>query len=109
MGASAGARADQRDVLRGKHLVSLDVKALTKKLTSVWSAVVLEHHGSLPVQDSSGWDLDGTPLERGRHPIGSVLKAWLEANPSPTEAQLDDVLTQLRRHAMDWATRGVAA
>lgn len=108
VGACAGAHAD-RGVLQGRHLVGMDAKALTRKLTAVWSAVVKESGGVIPSFDGGGWDVDGSPLERGRHPVGSVLKAWLETNSSPTETQLDDVLTQLRQHAMDWARKGVAA
>lgn len=103
-GASAGAHAAApRAPIQGHHLEGLEPKALTHKLTAVWSAVVLEHGGTLPAQDSSGWDHDGTRLERGTRPVGSVIKAWLEAHARPTAVQLDDALTKLRDHAQAWA------
>lgn len=107
-GAAAGAfaaahAAAPRAPINGYHLEGLDPKTLIRKLTAVWSAVVLEHDGTLPVQDSSGWDHDGTRLERGKHPIGGVIKTWLEAHPQPGAVQLDDALAKLREHAQAWA------
>lgn len=108
IGAAAGASAAApaaapRTPIQGNHLEGLGPKALTHKLTAVWSAVVLEHGGTLPAQDSSGWDHDGTRLERGKHPIGGTIKTWLKAHPRPGATQLDDALTKIRGHAQAWA------
>ncbi|SES21235.1 hypothetical protein [Lentzea albida] len=105
VGAHADAQADPRTPIHGQHLVGLDPKALTQKLTAIWCAVVREHNGSLPIQDGGGWDVDGTPLERGRHPIGGSIKAWCEQWRNPTVEALDAVLTQIRGDARLWAER----
>jgi hypothetical protein len=52
-----------------------------------------------------GWDLDGSPLERGTHPIGGSIKRWAEMWPNPTVAALDSVLDQIRADARLWAER----
>lgn len=105
VGARAGAQADPRRPIHGQHLVGLDPKALTQKLTAVWSAAVKESGGTLPIQDGGGWDVDGSPLERGKHPIGGRIKEWAEAWRNPTVEALDAVLDQVRGDARLWAER----
>jgi len=90
--------------------VNLDEAALTKKLTSVWCAVVQEHGGRHPLAEEHGWEPDGTPRGRDPHPAGARIKSWIQKNPTRTAADLDAVLTKLREHARAWATQqGVAA
>lgn len=103
--AHAGAHADQKDVLRGKHLIGLDPATLTQRVTSLWCSVVREAGGVLPTQDPGGWDLDGVPLDRGRHPVGTRLKAWAESGVARTVADFDKAIEQVRAHARDWATK----
>jgi hypothetical protein len=99
VGAPAGARAG----IRGEQLLDLDAKALTRKLVAVWSAVVTENGGTLPVLDGGGWDHDGTPLGRDQHPAGRQIKAWVDAYPHPRAEELDDALDKIRQHARQWA------
>jgi hypothetical protein len=78
-------------------------KTLTKTLTSVWCAAVIENGGYLPQQGEAGWEPDGEAKVRGTHPIGSQIKAWITANPTRTAEDIDRALTQIREHAETWA------
>lgn len=114
-GTSSGAappvkvHAGARTGLRGEQLVGMEPKELTRKLVAVWSAVVKEEGAQLPYLESGYWMGHGDFEGREPHPIGGTLKAWLETNPSPTVEHLEDALTKVRQHAMDWARKGVAA
>lgn len=109
MGACADAHAAESKTkprggrISARSLLGLDDPALTKRLVSVWSAVVLENGGELPVQDSGGWEPDGYPVERGKHPAGAQLKAWFEDNDDRSLSVLGDILDRVRVHAAHWA------
>jgi hypothetical protein len=99
-GAPAGARAG----IKGYQLVGEDPKALTRKLVAVWSAVVTENGGILPVLDSGYWDPEGEGRTgREQHPAGRQIKSWVGAYPHPTVSELDTALDQIRAHARKWA------
>ena len=99
MGAHAGARSG----LKGHQLLGEDAKTLTRRLTSVWCAVVTECGGTLPVLDGGGWDHDGTPYGRDPHPVGRQIRAWVEAYRDPRAEELDEFLDNIREHARKWA------
>jgi hypothetical protein len=86
-----------------RSLLGLNDPALTKRLVSVWSAVVLENGGALPLQETGGWEPDGYPVERGKHPVGSQLKDWFKDNHDRSLSVLADILKRVRAHAAHWA------
>lgn len=104
-GAHAMAQPDGRARITGAQLAKLPQRTITQKLTSVWCAVVLEHGGELPGQETEGWGVEDTHVyTRGKHGIGSQIKAWVESMDL-TPGNLEAALTQIREHAEAWATK----
>jgi len=94
-----GARAHaQAAPLRGKHLVGAEPAEMTRRIVAMWTAVLKEHGGQPPQLDSGGWDHEGDPNLRGKHPIGGAVKKWAEQGPR-TAAEIDRVLDEVRTHA----------
>lgn len=99
-------------VLRGEDLIGLKRGALTKKLTSVWTAVLRQHGGEAPLADTAGWDHDGSPRSRGEHPVGGQLKrifAGIDDEHFDNTDWLDSVLKQVHAHARTYAETHPAA
>lgn len=97
------------EVLRGRDLVGLPAKEITRKLTAVWHAVLQQHGGEAPVSYGGGWREEPRP----RHPVGSQLKDFFHANDPGDyihdEAWLDDLLGKVRVHARQYAENHLQA
>lgn len=89
----------KRGRLEGRHLVGKPVPTITRRLTALWSAEVVEHGGELPADaEFSG---NGAPVSRPQHPAGHQLKAILGQYDTDDldAACLDDMIGQVRNHA----------
>lgn len=98
-----GARAHaQAAPLRGKHLVGTTPAEMTRRIIAMWTVVLKEHGGQPPQFDEGGWDHEGDPNPRGKHPIGGAIKAWSEQGPRTAE-EIDRALAEVRTHAFHQA------
>lgn len=79
---------------------------VTKTLTSLWSALVLQSGGYLPTQEKDAWDKDGLALAKDPHPVGSQVKNILAEHPHLLKDRdaLDQLLASVRKHADEWAS-----
>jgi hypothetical protein len=90
-------------VLRGRDLVGLPAKEITRKVTAMWHAVLKQHGGEEPVSYGGGW----REAPRDRHPVGSQIKDFFMAHGVDDyvhdEEWLDGLLRNVRAHAVQYA------
>jgi hypothetical protein len=90
-------------VLRGRDLVGLPAKEITRRVTAMWHAVVKQHGGEEPVSYGGGW----REAPRPSHPVGGEIKDFFMAHGVDDyihdEEWLDGLLRNVRAHAVQYA------
>jgi hypothetical protein len=90
-GASRGGLTATRprprpDILRGEHLGGYPKTALTKKLVSVWTAVVRQERGAVPVAESGGWGQTASPSPAvSIRSVGRSRTSWASTTSLPSK------------------------